>query len=424
MLIQNKKKNKSQISRIFYLGINDTMAFDEVVKTFMFNLFVIISLPFILSFIPINIIYKNYPLLLFNITLLSLYIGGFWLNIKRRFLWGREWVLLFATAIFFIGPALYNNGTEYNMLITLMAAVILFDKNIYFFIYAILVVAALSYLWYRPVSDIQLVSSKTINHYTNIFYSEILFVISIFSFKYIYVKYQKQLQIGYEQLKDSEKKRAEILRFVAHDLRNPIGAMSNFLNIVRLKYEHSEAESKILDSMLKATTHSLDLINDLEEVQILLKGRKNIDINELVDGAAEQLHHKATAKTQTIQVKKTDSPLIVFADPDKLQRVLVNLLDNAVKFSYANSITTLTVLQQGPYAVIKVAENGIGIPASLHEDIFVSSGRVGRKGTHDEKSNGLGLSICKQIVEAHGGNLTMESEEGKGATFTVLLPTV
>lgn len=424
MLKSIQKKASQIIGGIFYSGINDAMEFNEVIKTFMFNLYIVISLPFILSFVPINIIHKNYHLLSLNIILFSLYLFGLWANIKRRFLWGRQWVLILATFIFFIGPVLYNNGTEFNMLLILMAAVILFDKNIYFFIFAIVVIAALTFLWYRPVQDITVLSSKTVNHYTNIFYSEILFVISIFSFKYIYFKYQKQLQLAYEQLRESEKRRNEIVQFVEHDLRNPIGAIVNFLDIVQLKYEHSEGEEKILQSMSQAATHSINLINDLHEVRITLGERKNIDINQLAEQAAEQMRHKANAKQQTILVKTTGSPLFVSVDVNKLRRVLINLLDNAIKFSYAHNETVVTLLQQGNQVLVKVTEKGIGIPDSLKTSLLQAGTTVGRRGTHDEPSNGFGLSICKQIVEAHGGGLELESEEGKGSTFTVVLPTV
>src|SRR5690606_19569336 len=107
----------------------------------------------------------------------------------------------------------------------------------------------------------------------------------------------------------------------------------------------------------------------------------------------------------------------------KMRRVLQNLLTNAIKFSPQNSEITLQVTGERPsYATIKIADNGIGIPREFHEHIFGLNPQVRREGTAGEPSFGLGLYICKQIVDEHGGTIRAEKNNGGGTVFILELP--
>lgn len=106
---------------------------------------------------------------------------------------------------------------------------------------------------------------------------------------------------------------------------------------------------------------------------------------------------------------------------DKFSRVISNLISNAVKFSHSNSTILITTQYTTESVLIKVADNGIGIPKQMQEVIFDKFTKAGRKGTAGEKSFGLGMSIVKQIVELHGGKIWLESEENKGTTIYIEL---
>ena len=217
------------------------------------------------------------------------------------------------------------------------------------------------------------------------------------------------------------------MNVVSHDLRNPIGAITNFLDIVQLKYEHSEEEEQILKTSQQAAEHSLKLINELLEVNQLQDGelilaKTTVDVKQLVDVVMNELKHKANAKQQTIQLQADNENYWIEADAEKLQRVIANLIDNAIKFSEKGKEVVVRLTQAENTLQIKVKDSGMGIPANLIEQLFTTSIIVKRKGTNNEKSNGLGLSICKQIIEAHTGSILVESEVGKGSCFTVVLP--
>ena len=134
------------------------------------------------------------------------------------------------------------------------------------------------------------------------------------------------------------------------------------------------------------------------------------------------MKHKVNAKQQTIQLQAGNENYWIEADAEKLQRVIANLIDNAIKFSEKGKEVVVRLTQAENTLQIKVKDSGMGIPANLIEQLFTTSIIVKRKGTNNEKSNGLGLSICKQIIEAHTGSILVESEVGKGSCFTVVLP--
>ncbi len=239
---------------------------------------------------------------------------------------------------------------------------------------------------------------------------------------------QQQLtEDALQQLGVSNKEKDRILNVVAHDLRNPIGAIANFLDVVQIKYEHSDDEEKILRSSQQAAVHSLTLINELLEVNELNNGKltlnkSNINLLSVINTTVEQLQFKANNKQQKLEVTNNANNILLNADAEKLQRVITNLIDNAIKFSAANKTIDITVLQDSNHVTVQVKDAGIGIPANIKEQLFTASITIKRKGTNNEKSNGLGLSICKQIVEAHNGNIWVESDEGNGSSFFIKLP--
>ena len=105
-----------------------------------------------------------------------------------------------------------------------------------------------------------------------------------------------------------------------------------------------------------------------------------------------------------------------------MKRVIFNLVTNSVKFSKKDTTIKLAAFINGNKAIIEVTDQGIGIPEKLLPEIFNISKSGKRKGTEGEKSYGLGLNICRRIVEAHDGKISVKSEENKGSTFTVELP--
>jgi signal transduction histidine kinase len=154
---------------------------------------------------------------------------------------------------------------------------------------------------------------------------------------------------------------------------------------------------------------------------------KNIDkeptlLNEFINDCAAILELKAKEKNQHLVVSLSNEDTTVMLNPEKMKRVVFNLVTNSVKFSKKDTTITLSAKVIDNKVFIIVTDNGIGIPEKILPEIFNISKSGKRKGTDGEKSYGLGLNICKRIVEAHDGKINVQSEEGKGSTFTVELP--
>jgi signal transduction histidine kinase len=130
----------------------------------------------------------------------------------------------------------------------------------------------------------------------------------------------------------------------------------------------------------------------------------------------------AKEKEINIEINITKDPIMLNADKDKIDRVISNLVTNAIKFSKRGSIIFVTLQKKDGYAEIIVKDNGIGIPKELQEKVFDLFTKAKRKGTAGEKSYGLGLAICKKIVEVPNCKINVESVEFKGSSFIIHLP--
>lgn len=408
------------------MGVTPDMPFADVQKTVMFNMALMIGLPFIIAGIPINFSNGRYELALFNCALLIQYAIGLWVNAVQKKLWIRTLIFVVSSGMFVLGPLYFRNGTEYVLLITLMTAVIMLDNKIFFLLFSFAIIASVTYI---RVRDINLLGFKTYaeaNPYINLFYSQFLYVLFLYSFKYLYDKYQGQLTHAYESLKRSKEGKDKILRVVAHDLRSPVGGIASLAEIVLKDKKSLPADHvKYIEMIHKASTQSLHLINELVKDDIDNVGPLSLEttnINELVENVIQLLHPKALEKQQSLTANFLQVPLTAVCDKEKITRVIQNLVSNAIKFTHEDGIIIVTVTTTENSVHIIVSDNGIGIPTKLQPALFEMFSRAQRKGTAGESSFGIGLSVCKNIILEHGGNIVVESKEGEGSSFKVEIP--
>jgi len=412
-------------SRIFYFGISDAMPFAEVQRTFLLNVFLMTGFPFIVPGIFINFANGQHLLAYMNCALFVLYVIGLYANIKRRYLWLRQVVTVLAPMVSMIGIIFYRNGTEYNMLINLMSAVILFD-NISFILFSLFIIVAVSYIRLRDVDPATITSFAKASPYINIIWSQCLYVLCVYAFKYIYFKYQAQLEIAYGKLKQSNESKDRILQVVAHDLRTPVGGISFFSQLLLDDDSRTEKEKReYLELINQSSTQSLHMINELLQGHAQDSGQlqlSRIDMNSLLQSISRLMQPKAAEKQQSLLLSLPGEPMILYGDEEKLRRVMHNLIVNSIKFTQPEGRIEISIARSNGWINISVKDNGIGIPAILQASLFEMKKETKRKGTAGERSFGLGLSVCKQIIDAHHGKIEVESQEGKGAVFTVLLP--
>lgn len=238
---------------------------------------------------------------------------------------------------------------------------------------------------------------------------------------------QKQkLETSLSELEDNGKEKDRILRAVSHDLRNPIGGIASLTAMMLMEPGLEPEQIELLQLIQTTTNNSLELINEILEATGVLSSQKvnkqYVDINVLLSHSVELLRFKAAEKNQKIMLDVLDSPEELYISREKIWRVLSNLISNAIKFSPLGSVIRVKItLENGGDIRISVNDHGIGIPDEIKNEVFQMFTEAKRPGTAGEKSFGLGLSISKQIIESHNGEIWFESNPTNGTTFYVRL---
>jgi len=214
---------------------------------------------------------------------------------------------------------------------------------------------------------------------------------------------------------------------VSHELRTPLTNMGIFLNNVSkgLYGTMNESGTEVLAGVQQGVDRLIKLTTDLMDVERLEAGALQLDIKAVsiencVEDAVKTVSGQSQAKSVTVEVSVKDCN--VKADKERMVQVLVNLLSNAIKFSPANSTITVRSTTSGPMLRLEVRDNGPGIPDNLQEKIFDRFQQVHIDDAKKLGGAGLGLAICKSIVEQHGGKIGVDSTPNAGATFWFTLP--
>lgn len=239
-------------------------------------------------------------------------------------------------------------------------------------------------------------------------------------------------------LKESEEKRAaiekmkqEFLQMVSHDLRTPLTSVRAALTILATGCHgalNDNGQQTIEDAEANVD-RLINLINDLLDIEKMEQGKLELEINEapvadMVSSAVSAV--KGFARQQDVTLtENVDEELYVLADSDRIVQVLVNLLSNAIKFSRSSGAVTIRVSSFAPGQVqFAVIDQGRGIAPQDQDRIFNRFEQTSIDDAKKHGGSGLGLSICKAIIEQHGGIIGLESELGKGTTFWFRLPSV
>lgn len=226
-------------------------------------------------------------------------------------------------------------------------------------------------------------------------------------------------------LKNSSQEKDRILRTVAHDLRNPIGGIASLTSMMA-DDDYTDDQKELINLVKETSTNSLELINEILEATNLTSVELNledVEINSLVSNSVELLRFKAAEKGQQILLDTLENQQTLYISREKIWRVLGNLISNAIKFSPTGGTIYVKVAEVAHKIVIAVKDNGIGIPDKMRDQVFNMFTSAQRAGTAGEKSFGLGLSICKQIIDKHHGKIWFENNLDNGTTFFISLPT-
>ncbi len=233
----------------------------------------------------------------------------------------------------------------------------------------------------------------------------------------------------YQEIIELNEMKNKFLGIVAHDIRSPVMVVKNYLELFNLGFlgNITEEQGEIISDINKMCQNMLCLIDDLLDMSVIQSGKwklqkKKTCISSYLTGWYSLNKILGKAKNIDITLKIRENIPDIFMDSHRINQVLTNLLTNAIKFSHSGTVINIIALYEDNHLKISVHDNGQGIPAEEMNNLFNELYRTSVLPTEGEKCTGLGLSICKCIVNAHGGEISVESKEGKGTVFTFTIP--
>jgi signal transduction histidine kinase/ligand-binding sensor domain-containing protein len=232
------------------------------------------------------------------------------------------------------------------------------------------------------------------------------------------------------ELNELNASKDKFFSIIAHDLKNPFNAIIGFSGILKegIKTSDNEAIKEYAGMINTSAVQTFRLLENLLDWANSQHGKilfspVSINFNELLDEEFNVLNDLANGKN--IELKSICAGnLIIIADKNMVKTILRNLISNAIKFTHKNGRVEVNAITKNKCVEISVSDNGIGMTKETMEKLFRIDSNLSTRGTENEKGTGLGLFLCKEFVEKHGGKIEVDSENEKGSTFIVSLPLV
>jgi two-component system phosphate regulon sensor histidine kinase PhoR len=239
---------------------------------------------------------------------------------------------------------------------------------------------------------------------------------------------------GYEQemevLKKNEQFRREFLQNLSHEFRTPIFSIQGYVEtLLNGAMDDPNINRRYLENTARNVDRLTNLLNDLQQISRLESGdltlhKTSFVIQELVKEVFESFSNKAGLSNITMQIKKgCESPITAIGDKERIRQVLLNLVENAIKYGKVNGHITASIYKtDGRHLLVEITDDGMGIPENELSRIFERFYRTELGRNKDITGSGLGLAICKHIIEAHGQTIHVRSTEQIGTTIGFTLP--
>ena len=223
--------------------------------------------------------------------------------------------------------------------------------------------------------------------------------------------------------------KSEFLANMSHGLRTPLNVIIGFSELMRdeVPGKINDEQRQCFDDILSSSKHLLNLINEVLDLSKIESGKAkfyltNLALTEVIESLARTMLPILASRQQSLDIEIEDGLPLVYADKAKVNEVLLNLLSNATKFTPDGGKLKIEAVREDNWCQVSVIDNGIGIKQEDQERLFEPFYQLDNPLTREKSGTGLGLTIVKQIIEKHGGQIWVESEYGKGSRFTFTLP--
>ncbi|MDP2339218.1 MAG: PAS domain S-box protein [Bacteroidota bacterium] len=243
-------------------------------------------------------------------------------------------------------------------------------------------------------------------------------------------QYEAEIQIKNEELRKTNDEKDRFLSIIAHDLKNPFGAIIGFSDLMLKKFYELDDETllKGLKTIESASTHAYKLLENLliwsqNQTGLRQFSPERLNLKTQVAESLSMVESAAISKGISIVVS-VNKKLQLFADKNMIDSILRNLISNAIKFSHKGQKVKVKAFELDHKLHISVTDKGVGISPQRLSAIFEIDKRTNTTGTEDEQGTGLGMILCKGFVNKHNGEIWVESTPGKGSIFTISFPLV
>ena len=231
-----------------------------------------------------------------------------------------------------------------------------------------------------------------------------------------------------EELRQANRLKDEFLAMLGHELRNPLAAIMNAIQVMHASAADPSRMTRSVALIDRQTLNLRRIVDDLLDVARVTRGKiqlrkESADLSQIVAHAIDVVRPHLNGAEEIDVRQLSASPLRVDADRTRLEQSIVNLLLNAIKFTHGGRRIRITLDRQGAQAAISISDNGIGIAPEMLSGIFDLFTQADRSLDRSQGGLGIGLFICKRLIELHGGTITAHSQgAGRGADFKICLP--
>lgn len=233
----------------------------------------------------------------------------------------------------------------------------------------------------------------------------------------------KTMNVMSSSIVNKENLKNEFISSISHELRTPLTIIKGWAITLQSESDKNTIVGEGLMLIEKESDRLTNMVEELLDFSRLSSGRmelkvSEINLSEIAKLVNKQLQFRAKTGGIDMVVNYDEKPVIIMADKDRIKQILINLLDNALKFTESGGVIITNITQDENNAVLEVIDTGIGIKS---EEISLITGKF-YKGGSNNSHTGLGLSICEEIIKLHGGNMTITSKIGEGTSVRVILP--
>jgi signal transduction histidine kinase len=232
----------------------------------------------------------------------------------------------------------------------------------------------------------------------------------------------------YSRIREADRRKDEFLAMLGHELRNPLAPIRNAVEIMRLSKSAGPVHDEAREVISKEVRHLSRLVDDLLDVSRVTRGKIKLglvalDLNVLMSSAADSMRPLIASRQQVLEVSPAREPVWVHGDPVRLTQIVVNLVDNAAKFTPDGGRIWMVAKRLGDECELTIADNGIGIACESLPDIFTLFTQGERSLDRRQGGLGVGLALVKNLVELHGGSIrAFSTGVGNGSEFVIRLP--